>query len=361
MRPVVLDLGARLAGPGEFTKRAFLNGRIDLAQAEAVLDIIRAKTEVGMSVFEHQLKGELTQSLEDIRQNLMDFYVTVEAVVNFPEEGLESNVQDDASRMLHVIEEKIQALLATADQGRIVREGVKIVLCGKVNVGKSSVMNILLRQPRSIVSSIQGTTRDTIEEFVYMEGIPIQMVDTAGFLSPRDEIEQEAVRRSDLHIQDADLVLLLLDSSTQLTNQDRTLINKIKDKDFLVVLNKIDLPGSISSDELETLFPGRCIQRISALKKEGVDALKKAILRHVLHGKDFEPKGIVVSNVRHIELLQKSLKQVQLAKSSTEQAISLEFISEYVQRAIHELDRITGRDVESDLLEQIFSEFCVGK
>ena len=359
---LALQLGARLAGPGEFTKRAFLNGRIDLAQAEAVLDVIRAKTSIGLSVSEHQLKGELTRRLEGIRAEMMEIYVQLEALVNFPDDKAENSVLEGARKRLADIREKMQVLLSTADQGRILREGVKIVLCGKPNVGKSSLLNILLRQPRAIVSAIEGTTRDTIEELAQIEGIPFQIVDTAGILNPRDEIETEAVRRSHLHMEEADLVLFLVDASVALSQQDRRLAEKLHDRDVIVVLNKIDLEIQVSEKDLKKLFPESDIHPVSALTGEGIDTLRRQkILHHVLHGRRIEAREILLTNVRHIAALQKALGDVESAGCSSETDTPPEFISEYIKSAVQELDRITGRDVDEDFIEQIFSQFCIGK
>lgn len=361
---VVLQLclkhGARLAHPGEFTKRAFLNGRIDLAQAEAVLDVIRAKTATGLSVSEHQLKGELTLRLEEIRRSLMEIYVELEAAVNFPED----DERDDSSsvfQLLAGIADQIKSLLATADQGRILREGIKVVLCGKPNVGKSSLLNQLLRQPRAIVSHIEGTTRDAIEETAQIEGVPFQMVDTAGILDPRDEIEEQAVKRSHLHIEKADLVLLLLDASDQLSQQDRELAQKLQDQDVLIVLNKTDLNNVLSRKDVSLLLPNKDIVRVSALSGQGIEGLRQKILMQVLHGSRIEEKNILLSNVRHIDLLSKCLQEVDQASCCQETRTPPEFISEYIKSAVQQLDRITGRDLDSDLVDQIFSSFCIGK
>jgi tRNA modification GTPase len=255
----------------------------------------------------------------------------------------------------------IEKLLSTADQGRIVREGIKVVLCGKPNVGKSSLLNVLLRQPRAIVSQIEGTTRDAVEESAQIGGIPFQMVDTAGILSPRDEIEEEAVKRSQMHIDEADLVLFLLDASAELNDQDFDLARRLAGKNVLVVLNKIDLIEMPSGNHVTHILPDAEVQCVSTLTQQGLEGLCEAILRNILHGKRLETDNIVLSNIRHIDLLKKCLSEIRSILQDPDGTPSLEFVSEHIKQAVHELDRITGRDADADLVDQIFSEFCIGK
>ena len=358
---LVLTHGARLAEPGEFTKRAFLNGRIDLTQAEAVLDIIRAKTDAFLRVSAHQLKGELTVELESIREKLMNTYVDLEAVVNFPEEDIDVQGKNKALQNIQQSRERVQVLLETSEQGRILREGIKVVICGKPNVGKSSLLNVLLKQPRAIVTDVEGTTRDTIEETTQIQGIPFQLVDTAGILSPRDLIEEEAVKRSHLYIQSADLVLLMLDGNQNLASADKEVIEKVKEKNTLLLINKCDLPIKIDEKETEALLPNRKIIYISALEKRGLDKLGRAIIENVLHGKSIDTHGVLVNNMRHIDALRNCAAVLTKGVSLLTQGVSLEFISEELKIAVNALDSITGRDIDLDLLDKIFSEFCVGK
>lgn len=353
--------GARLAQPGEFTKRAFLNGRIDLAQAEAVLDIIHSKTEAFLKVSTHQLKGELSEELRQIREQLTILYVELEAIVNFPEDEIDASERDKLAERILAVEERVSILLASSDQGRLLKEGIKIVLCGKPNVGKSSLLNKLLKTERAIVSDIAGTTRDTIEETAQLNGFPFQLVDTAGVLEPRDMIEEEAVRRSHLYMQGADLVLLLVDSSVAIDSQDEAVIEKIRDQEVLIILNKNDLPAQLSEEEISQLLPGKPVMSISAATGENVEDLKDKIVAEVLHGQQPSSDQLMISNIRHIHALKDAASVLSAAAKNIRDGLSLEFVSEDIKTAINKLDQITGKNIDNDLLDTIFSQFCIGK
>ena len=362
---LALDLGARLAEPGEFTKRAYLNGRIDLAQAEAVLDIIQSKTDTFLRISTNQLKGELSTELEAIREILLNVYVALEALVNFPEDVPAGTTVTEGlplQQKVNAALNRVDKLLATSHQGRILKEGIKIVICGRVNVGKSSLLNVLLKTPRAIVCAIAGTTRDTIEETAEIQGIPFQLVDTAGILKPRDFIEEEAVKRSQMSIQGADLVLLLVDAGAPLTEEDKKLMNDVKDQSALVVFNKCDLPLKASENEVREILPAKEIVRISALEKTGIEQLESRIAGQVLKGGASQSmEGILLSNVRHIEALKKCQEALNHAQEAFRDGLSWEFVSEEIKFAVHHLDTITGRDIGTDLLQTIFSQFCIGK
>ncbi|MHB8155208.1 MAG: tRNA uridine-5-carboxymethylaminomethyl(34) synthesis GTPase MnmE, partial [Candidatus Omnitrophota bacterium] len=254
----ILDLtlksGCRLASPGEFTKRAFLNGRLDLAQAEAVIDIIRAKTDSALKISLGQLSGNLSGEINKIRQKLLDILVILEANIDFPEEGIPRQDLTDLSFGLTAIDARLNALLSSASGGRILREGLHVVICGKPNVGKSSLLNALLKKERSIVTPVAGTTRDTIEEVLDIKGIPVRIVDTAGILKPRNLIEAKAVRLARSQINSADLVIILFDSSSKLDQEDRKLIKEVKSKNVIAVINKIDLKARIEKNEIALSF-----------------------------------------------------------------------------------------------------------
>ncbi len=358
---LTLNLGARLALPGEFTQRAFLNGRLDLVQAEALLDIIAAKTESSLRVSAHQLKGELTLELEKIRTDLLQAYVRLEALVNFPEDGIEERTSAEIALHLAQAKTKIAVLLAASQQGRLLREGAKVVLCGRPNVGKSSLLNVLLKQPRAIVSEVAGTTRDTIEEPVQIRGIALQLIDTAGILQPRDTIEEEAVKRSRIYMQNADLVLLILTAGQKLTSEDIHIANSLAGQNILVVINKNDLDPLLLNDEIASFLPGCKVVRVSATTKSGIAQLETAIEENILHGQTIDTTRILVSNVRHIEALDKAYQFISGAQRFLQDNISTEFICENLKEAVNALDRITGRDIDEDLLRDIFSSFCIGK
>ncbi len=358
---LVLSKGARLAEPGEFTKRAFLNGRIDLVQAEAVLDIIQSKTDAFLKVSTNQLKGELSAELENIRLGLMEIYTEIEALVNFPEDELDASKGDQLFQNCSRQEKHVRTLLASSDHGKILREGIKIVIAGRPNVGKSSLLNVLLKQPRAIVSEIAGTTRDSIEENVQIKGIPYQLVDTAGILTPRDTIEAEAVKRSHMHIKGADLILFMLDVNQPLTEEDWQLIQEYQKENVMVVLNKCDLAHKIEKEKIKEIFSDNIILEISALAKKAIPQLEEAIFQNIWQEKSIDTHSVMISNLRHIQSLNKCHQAILKALSLFKEGLSLEFISEEIKEAVNHLDYITGRDLDEDLLETIFSQFCIGK
>ena len=357
----VLNAGARLASPGEFTKRAFLHGRMDLAQAEAVADIIQAKTETFLRQSQHQLKGELSLQLNQMREELLKIYTMVEALINFPEDGIDAQSRQQILERIRVQEKDIVKLLESSKSGRILKEGIRIVLCGKPNVGKSSLLNALLKEQRAIVTEIAGTTRDVLEESAQIKGIPICLVDTAGILEPRDLIEKEAVSRSHLYIKSADLVLLVLDHSRPLEEQDKMLMEQIKDSRVLVVINKMDLEGQLDLSEPRRIFGQEQLVYVSALQSPSIHELETKIVEAIRQGKNLDTHGILISNIRHIKALEEAQKNLQDAMRLMNENTSLEFISEELKGAVNQLDAITGRNIDEDLLEIIFSQFCIGK
>ncbi len=345
-----LSHGARLAQPGEFTKRAFLNGRIDLAQAEAVADVINARTDAALRACERQLKGDLSVALEDLRARLLVILADIEAVLNFPDDTSQVAPTKWHGGVLEV-RERLAALLATVQSGRILKEGVKVVICGKPNVGKSSLLNALLRSPRAIVTDVAGTTRDVLEEMANIDGIPVNLVDTAGILVPRDKVEEEAVRRSRASVESADIVLLVLDASQPLEKTDLEMLEAIKNRHLIVVLNKSDLPPKVSD------ACSHPVVRLSALTGQGLDDLKAAMGRMVLGGEGFDGRGLVINDMRHAE----SLRRADEALARVSKDISLEFAAEDIKSAVNELDAITGRFVDDDVIDHIFEKFCIGK
>lgn len=354
---LVLSAGGRLAEPGEFTKRAFLNGRIDLAQAEAVLDIIKARTETFVRVSQNQLKGQLSKEIESIRSELMNVYTSLEALINFPEDDIDTQVQNDLYKHIEDEGKHIEKLLTNSNNGRLLKEGIRVVLCGKPNVGKSSLLNVLLKQQRAIVTDIAGTTRDVLEEEAQIKGIPLNLIDTAGILEPRDLIEQEAIKRSHLYIQNADLVLLVIDNSLPLEEQDKLLIEQLRERNVIAVINKYDLPSQIAPASL----PFERIVKVCAIKNQGITELEEMIVKSVWEGDAVDTQGVFVSNLRHIQALKQAVVELEAANGLMDEGLSIEFISEHVKSAVNYLDSVLGRNIDEDLLESIFSEFCIGK
>jgi len=354
----LLANGARLAEPGEFTKRAFLNGRIDLAQAEAVLDIIRAKTDSALKLSVEQLKGGLSKGINKLRSSLLSVLSGLEASIDFPEEG-SSGLQPE-------LRKKISASLAYCDQAldnaksaQVFREGIHAVICGRPNVGKSSLLNALLKKERSIVTPVAGTTRDAIEEIIDIRGIPVRIVDTAGILEPRDLIEKKAVERSGKQIASADLVILVFDASKKLSQEDSGLIKKLVKKNCIAVINKIDLPNRIDRKKLSPVF--KRIVDLSAKKNRNIGALEQAIADSVYKGEVFKAEFSLVSNLRHMNALRKAQKLIAEALNSLDNKLPLEFISQDLKEAVSLLDDILGKEFSSELLDRIFRDFCIGK
>ncbi|MCU0652328.1 MAG: tRNA uridine-5-carboxymethylaminomethyl(34) synthesis GTPase MnmE [Candidatus Omnitrophica bacterium] len=356
---LVLANGTRLAEPGEFTKRAFLNGRIDLSQAEAVLDIIKAKTDSALKISLQQLKGSLSAEINKIRKDLLDMLSLLEANIDFPEEDLSVLGLGEIKHGLETVNKKFSVILDTSGCGRIMREGINAVICGKPNVGKSSLLNALLKQERSIVTPIAGTTRDTIEEIIDIRGIPVKIVDTAGMLEPRDLIEKKAVLRSKKYIDAADLVLILFDGSKKLSRQDDILIKRLKNKTAIAIINKIDLYQKINKEKISSRFSH--LIEISAKKSKNIVLLEETIAGLVYKGKVAASESVLVSNQRHIEALRHAQKLVAEANKSLDNRLSVEFIAQGLKDALIYLDELLGKKFSEDLLDKIFAEFCIGK
>jgi tRNA modification GTPase len=356
---LVLESGCRLAEPGEFTKRAFLNGRIDLAQAEAVLDIIRAKTDSSLKVGLEQLKGALSDRVNKIRKILLDILSILEANIDFPEEEINGADLKQIRKQLNTINNELTGFLNASQRAKVLREGLHVVICGKPNVGKSSLLNALLKQERSIVTSIPGTTRDTVEEIIDIKGIPIRIVDTAGILEPRDLIEKEAVQRSKKQIDLADLVIILFDGSKKLSREDTTLIEKLKRKTCIATVNKIDLKQKIERDKIAKRF--KYVVDISAKNFRNINLLEEAVVNLVYNGKVITHESIMVGNLRHIQALKQAQKFIAQALNSLDNKLSGEFIAQDLRDSLVYLDDLLGKRYEEDLLDRIFSEFCIGK
>ncbi|MDD5079965.1 MAG: tRNA uridine-5-carboxymethylaminomethyl(34) synthesis GTPase MnmE [Candidatus Omnitrophica bacterium] len=356
---LVLDNGCRIAFPGEFTKRAFLNGRIDLSQAEAVLDVIKARTDSALKISVEQLKGSLSRRLTGIRGAILDLLSVLEADIDFPEDHAPAADFSGILSGLKEVDSRLKEVLSGADQGRIFREGISAVICGRTNVGKSSLLNALLKQERSIVTAVAGTTRDTIEEIIDIRGIPVRIVDTAGIISPRDLIERKAIRRTKAYIDQADLVILMFDGSRRLVKEDIILMNKLKSKTVLAVINKLDLKQKIDKERISRTF-GKAIE-ISARGAKNIDALEEAIERMVYKGEVRSTGSVAISNLRHIQELKKTEKFIAEAMDCADNRLSAEFIAQDMKDAVGCLDDILGKRFTEELLNKIFSKFCIGK
>jgi tRNA modification GTPase len=358
---LVLMGGARMAEPGEFTKRAFLNGRLDLSQAEAVLDVIRAGTESSMKVALDQLEGGLSSRVEEIRQTALEMATHVEASIDFPDEDIEPAGKRALSGLCAKAVRSLGCLIASYDQGSVLREGVLAIICGKPNTGKSSLMNILLKRDRVIVSPIPGTTRDAVEETINLRGIPVRLVDTAGISETADALEREGIARSRRYLDRADIVLLVLDASGPVDDRDRAVAKMVAGKKTVTVLNKCDLKMRIDPKEASSLSAGGKPVAVSVRKGRNIGALEKAIADAVWSGGCVQGEGAVVSNARHKELLDKALVGMLSVKKALRAGLSPELIAVDLREAIRDLGLITGRSVSDDLLERIFERFCVGK
>lgn len=356
---LVLENGCFLASPGEFTKRAFLNGRIDLSQAEAVLDIIRAKTDSALDIAVRQLKGGLSRQIHKIRDGLLEILCLLEAGIDFPEEDTGSAEYADMLRRLRRLDQELKRMIESSRQGRILREGIQAVICGLPNVGKSSLLNALLKQERSIVTPVAGTTRDAIEEIIDIRGIPVRIVDTAGIIEPGDLVEKKAVEHARKYMDSADLVILVFDGTKRLSRQDRMLVRRLKNKKVLAVINKSDLKLRIEKESVLEKFPGAII--ISAKRPKQIALLEEAIAGIFYAGKIPSRETGPVANLRHIEALRLAQKLVAEAQGSLDNKLSPEFVAQSLREALGFLDIVLGVKFSEDLLDKIFSSFCIGK
>lgn len=359
---LVLRMGARLAEPGEFTKRAFLNGRIDLSQAEAVMDLIRAKTDKSMQLAMRQLDGQLSHLIQNLRQEILNTLAQVEVNIDYPE-------YDDVEEMtLQLLREKtqqvlqgIRALLNTASQGKILRDGLKTAIVGRPNVGKSSLLNVLLREEKAIVTDIAGTTRDTIEEYVNVRGVPLQLIDTAGIRETDDVVEKIGVERSRKALKEADFVLLLLNQSETLQEEDIRLLETTKGMKRIILFNKTDLPSKLSTEDIAPYAKEEEIVTTSMLNKEGIDQLEEKIAEYFFQGQMNERDATYLSNTRHIALLEKAEQALVEVQNGIEMEMPVDLIQIDFTRAWDLLGEITGDSVQDELLTQLFSQFCLGK
>ncbi|MEW6327343.1 MAG: tRNA uridine-5-carboxymethylaminomethyl(34) synthesis GTPase MnmE [Thermodesulfobacteriota bacterium] len=359
---VVLACGARLAEPGEFTKRAFLNGRIDLTQAEAVMESIAARTRHGLKLATGQLMGGLAEQVNIIKNGLLDALAVLEVAIDFPEEDVEIvEAEKLASRLEGEVVKPIQALLASYEQGRVYREGVTVAIMGRPNVGKSSLLNTLLEEERAIVTAIPGTTRDIIEELLNVQGIPVKIIDTAGLREARDEIEGIGIKLTRKRIAGADLLLFVIDGSAELSPEDYEIYNSIREKSFIIVVNKMDLGVRLDPDYIRNSFTSGDLVVISALRGTNLDKLKEAIFAAVVGGATDMPDTAIVPNARQYAALTLTLPFIYQARENLLKGVTPDIVAIDIQEALQCLGEITGQTTPEDVLDRIFSQFCIGK
>ncbi|WP_243525380.1 tRNA uridine-5-carboxymethylaminomethyl(34) synthesis GTPase MnmE [Bacillus pseudomycoides] len=359
---LILAQGVRLAEPGEFTKRAFLNGRIDLSQAEAVMDLIRAKTDRAMNVAINQMEGRLSKLIGRLRQEILETLAHVEVNIDYPE-------YDDVEEMTHnILIEKathvrgeIKKILETSKQGKILREGIATAIIGRPNVGKSSLLNSLVQEKKAIVTDIAGTTRDVIEEYVNVRGVPLKLIDTAGIRETEDVVERIGVERSKEMMEQADLVLIVVNYSEALTTEDEELFRALQGKDFIIIVNKTDLPKQIDMKRVTELAGKNRMITTSLIEEKGVDELEKAIADLFFEGTIESADMTYVSNARHIGLLTQAEKTIGDAIEAIENGVPIDMVQIDLTRTWEILGEITGDTVHESLIDQLFSQFCLGK
>ncbi|NLL80965.1 MAG: tRNA uridine-5-carboxymethylaminomethyl(34) synthesis GTPase MnmE [Tissierellia bacterium] len=358
---LILRSGAGLAEPGEFTKRAFLNGRLDLAQAEAVIDIINSKTNKSMEVSLNQLGGTLSAKIKEIRDILFDMMAHVEVSIDFSDEDLDvSSIQDLEDKAL-IVKEKISSLLSTADRGKILRDGLKTVILGKPNVGKSSLLNALLRENRAIVTDIPGTTRDIIEEYINIDGIPLKIIDTAGIRDTSDLVEKIGVDKARLMVEDADLIIAIFDISRKLTEEDMEILDLISDKNTIVLLNKVDLSQAFDEDYFKNHIKNKEIISTSISNGLGIDKIEKTIKEMFYSGEVEVKSDIVVNNIRHKNQLEKAYNDIESFIEDIKNNVPIDCLDVDLKNCWRNLGEISGETISEDILDKIFSEFCIGK
>ena len=358
----VLNAGARLAEPGEFTKRAFLNGRLDMVQAESVIEVIRARSEKALSLTVRNLGGRLSRIVKAVEEKLILVNSRLEGSIDFPEEVGEPDWEEVMQHLL-TSEQQLKGLLERSQRTRVYRDGVRVVIAGKPNVGKSSLLNVLVQKEKAIVTEIPGTTRDVIEDFIYIKGIPIRIMDTAGIRLTRDAVEKMGVEKTKDAIREAEIVMLLLDASTGITEEDKSIIDRLEDKRKLIVINKEDIEDKIlNANEVRRLFPGVTVVEVSAREETGIEQLEEELQRMIVG----EPSLIdgeqeVMVNVRQERAIRAALEHVRDAVRGVREGQSLDAVAVDTWGAISWIEELTGRTIKADVIERIFADFCIGK
>lgn len=361
----ILDLclknGANLAEPGEFTKRAFLNGRIDLLQAESVIDVINAKSEKEAKTGIKQLEGVLSRKIKEIKQEILDVMVNVDVSIDYPEYDVEDVTNSQISSMLDSVQNKLEILEKSFDNGKLIKEGIKTAIIGKPNAGKSSLLNAILKEDRAIVTEYEGTTRDTIEEFVNIEGVPLKLIDTAGIRDAKDEVEKIGIKKSKEIANDADLVIAIFDSSKKLTVEDEEILNIIKNKKSIILLNKADLNSVLTENDAKFKEITENVIKISALNGVGLEKLYNLISKMFSLEEINVDNDVIVTNLRHKNLISKAIGNVKKAKNTVQENMPIDIIAIFIKDILEDLGNITGEVVTDDIINEIFSKFCLGK
>ena len=356
-----LKNGAKLAEPGEFTKRAFLNGRIDLTQAESVIDVINAKSDKEVKSGIKQLEGFLSREIKEIKKGILDVLVNVEVTIDYPEYDTPEVQENEVREMLENTKIKLQKLEKSFDNGKILKEGIKTAIIGKPNAGKSSLLNAILKEERAIVTDIAGTTRDTIEEFVTINGIPLKLVDTAGIREASDAVEKIGVEKSIKKAEEADLIIAIFDSSKELTDEDLEILKLIENRKAIILLNKSDLNSVITENDERLKNISKNILKISALNKTGIEELYEKISEMFnLNEINFD-NDILITNIRHKNIISHALENVKKANEALALNMPIDIITIYIKDILEDLGEITGELVTEDVINEIFSKFCLGK
>ncbi len=356
-----LKNGAKLAEPGEFTKRAFLNGRIDLLQAESVIDIINSKSEKEARTGIKQLEGQLSKKINEIKQEILDVMVNVEVSIDYPEYDVEDVTNNQIMNMLNSIESKLTKLEKSFDNGKIIKNGIKTAIIGKPNAGKSSLLNAILNEDRAIVTDIEGTTRDTIEEFVNINGIPLKVIDTAGIRKATDEVERIGIEKSREIANSADLVIAIIDASKELTKEDEEILEIVKNKKSIIILNKIDLKQKITKDNPYLLEASKDIIELSTITNVGLDELYEKITQLFNLNQINLDNEILITNVRHKNLISKSVHDIEKTKQTINDNMPTDIIAIFIKEILEDLGQITGEEITEDIINEIFAKFCLGK
>ena len=356
-----LKNGAELAEPGEFTKRAFLNGRIDLAQAESVIDVINAKSEKEAKSGIKQLEGFLSKEIKSIKQEILDVLVNIEVTIDYPEYDTPEVQENEMKTMLESVKNKLEKLEKSFDNGKIIKEGIKTAIIGKPNAGKSSLLNAILKEERAIVTDIEGTTRDTIEEFVTVNGIPLKLVDTAGIREASDTVEKIGVEKSIKQAEEADLIIAIFDCSKELTNEDLQILKLIENRQSIILLNKSDLNSIIKENDERLKNVSKNILKISALNKTGIENLYEKISEMFNLNKINFDNEILITNIRHKNIISHALENVKKANEALIINMPIDIITIYIKDILEDLGEITGEVVTEDIINEIFAKFCLGK